>query len=107
EYGEEADHRPRERNRQRKNWPDSALSSSRYRPPITTLTTSGPSWCTAATYIWWRRAWRSGVTNRYQTMAPATPAYSDPQTTRAPRLSMNSAPVANWWLKASATARYV
>ena len=35
EYGDDAHHRPRQRNRHRKNWPDSARSSSRCRPPTT------------------------------------------------------------------------
>ena len=107
EYGADTHQRPRARNRQRKNWPDSARSSSRCRPEITTLTSPGPSDWTAKTRIRCRAACRAGVTNRYQKMAANTTMYSPPHKIRAGRLEMNSAPMANWWLNASATARYV
>ena len=105
EYGDDVHHRSRVRKRQRKNWPDSARSSARWRPPITRDTTPGASGRTDATRSRCRQACRTGVTNRYQAMAAPTPMYRADQATRAAVFVMNSAPSANWWLNASAAAR--
>jgi hypothetical protein len=93
------------RKRQRKNWPDSARSSARWRPPITTDTTPGASGLTSVTRSRCRSACRTGVMNRNQAIAEPTPRYRADQATRAAVFVMNSAPSANWWLNASATAR--
>ncbi len=61
EYGFDAHHRSRVRNRTRKNWPDSARSSSRCRPVSSTDTTPGASGTTCATRSRCRSACRTGV----------------------------------------------
>ena len=68
----------------------------------TTLCASG---VTDSTVNRCRTACRTGVMNRYQAMAVATPMYRTDQATRAAVFMMNSAPTANWWLNASAAAR--
>jgi hypothetical protein len=67
--------------------------------------TPGASALTSVTRSRCRTAWRTGVMNRNQTTAAATLRYKADQATRAAVSAMNSAPSANWWLNASATAR--
>lgn len=73
ENGCAVSHRSGVRNRQRRNCPDSARSSSRSRPSTTIDTTPGPSGRTAATRIRWRPAWRSGVGTRWVSTSANTP----------------------------------
>ena len=105
EYGWDCHHMPRARNRQRKNWPGSACSFSSRSPAMYTETMPGASGRSPATRNRCRPSLRSGVITRYQSTSAATAAYMADQATRSSRLATNEAPLANWWLNASAMAR--
>ena len=93
------------RNRQRKNWPGSARSRSKFRPEISTDTMPGASGRTDCTVNRCRADRRSGVITRYHTSSAPTTAYNADQATRAAVFPSNAGPSANWWLNASAIAR--
>src|SRR6516225_6450026 len=105
EYGCEDHHSALVRNRQRKNCPGSAASSSRCLPPMYTEMTPGPSLFTPITVYPCRANARNGTATRYHSTRTATVRYMADHQNRAARLLMNDWPTANWWLNASAMAR--
>ena len=68
------DQKPLVRNRQKKNWPASAPSRSRPRPPMRSETTSGASCVTAVTRRSLRAACASGRASRKKSTSPRVSA---------------------------------